>query len=250
MLFIIKKAAAPFLAPPGMFCILLIGSGCFLLFKARKKAGYFNLALGLLMWLFATVPASNILMSGLESGLKIPSDPKGDVIILLSGGTYADSADFTGIGAPAEESMIRLAGAARLYKKRGIPIIISGASVFKKTNSEASIIKRFLTDLGVPENRIILDDKSRDTRENAINSKAICDNYGFKSPLALTSAYHMKRSVLSFKKAGLEITPFPVNFKSCPDRTYIWTDYLPGGFGDASAALREYIGMLFYKIAY
>ena len=61
-------------------------------------------------------------------------------------------------------------------------------------------MKRFLTDLGVPDPMIIVEDKSRDTIENARYARQICERRGFVRPILVTSAYHLKRSVLSFSK--------------------------------------------------
>lgn len=131
-----------------------------------------------------------------------------------------------------------------------VPVIMSGGSVFKERKPEAPIVKRFLIDLGVPENRIFLEDKSRDTIENAKYTKKVLEKIKSKKPVLVTSAFHMRRSVMSFEKAGLQVVPFPANFKTWANRKYMWEDYLPGGFEGAYIALHEYLGLLFYKVAY
>lgn len=62
--------------------------------------------------------------------------------------------------------------------------------------------------------KIILEDKSRDTFENALYTKEICIRSGFKNSMLITSASHMSRAVLSFKKVGMDVMPFPANFKT------------------------------------
>jgi len=66
----------------------------------------------------------------------------------------------------------------------------------------------------------------------------------------VTSAYHLKRSVMSFEKVGLEVIPFPASFKTWPDKEYRWNAYLPGDFTKASIAIKEYLGLVFYQLVY
>ncbi|MFA5355006.1 MAG: YdcF family protein, partial [Thermodesulfovibrionales bacterium] len=143
--------------------------------------------------------------------------------------------------------------AARLHKKLHIPVIISSGQVFADIPSEAPVIRRILMDLDVPADKIILEVRSRDTWENALYSKEICEKQGFRHIILVTSAYHMKRSVLSFRKAGVTVIPFPAAFHTAAgDKDQRWPDYLPSvsAFLDSYAALHEYMGMLFYRRAY
>lgn len=236
--------------PPGIFIVLLVGFGIWFLFKKQWKAGMVNLSIGIFIWLLSISPVADTMIRGLESDFKIPENPRGDVIILLGGGAYDNAPDLTGVGAPSEEMLARLVAAVRLQKRLDVPVIISGGAVFKGRKPEAPIVKRFLADLGIPSGKIIIEDKSRDTIENAKYTKAICEKAGFRKPILVTSALHMRRSVMSFEKAGIKVVPVPANFRTWV-RKYGWEDYLPGsGSGSAAGAIKEYVGFLFYKFAY
>ena len=89
-----------------------------------------------------------------------------------------------------------------------------------------------------------------DTIENAKYTAEICKKIGYKKPLLVTSAYHMKRSVMSFEKAEMKVIPVPVQFKTWGKRKYGWEAFLPKGFENSHRALHEYLGLLFYKFAY
>ena len=119
----------------------------------------------------------------------------GDVIILLGGGVYDGVPDFSGIGRPSDRALPRVITAARLQKRLNLPVIVCGGAVFEKFTKEAPILKRFLTDLGVSEEKIILEDRSRDTHENAKFTAEICSKMGYKRPILVTSAFHLKRSI-------------------------------------------------------
>lgn len=248
-MFIFKKILTSFLMPPGIFIVLLVGFGIWFLLKKQWKAGMANLSIGIFIWLLSISPVADTMLRGLESDFKIPENPRGDVIILLGGGVYDKVPDLSGIGAPSEEMLTRLVGAVRLQKRLDVPVIISGGAVFKNRKPEAPIVKRFFVDLGIPSGQIIIEDKSRDTIENAKYTKAICEKNGFKKPILVTSASHMRRSLMSFEKAGMNVIPVPANFRTWV-RNYGWEDFLPKGFENSHRALHEYLGLLFYKFAY
>lgn len=251
-MFILKKILTPFLLPPGIFIVFLIYSGIRLLLKKQWNGGIVNFLAGIFIWTLSVSPVTDAIITGLESDFKIPENPQGDVIILLGGGSYTGTSDLSGIGSPTGDALGRIVTAARLQKRLNLPVIVSSGQVYKNKPSEAPIMKRFLIDLGVPSNKIMLEDKSRDTIENARYSRDICRKMGFKNPILVTSAYHMKRSILSFKKADIDVTPLPSDFKTWKDRKYGWEDYLPSvsALGDAGRAVHEYIGLLFYRLAY
>lgn len=248
--FILKKIITPFVLPPGIFVLLLLLSGYVFWRKKKLRAARLHIALGILLWTLTIVPVSDFMLGNLESGYSIPQKPRGDVIILLGGGVYEDAPDMTGTGTPSEPMLARVVTAIRLQKQLNVPVIISGGSVYEGRKSEAPIVRRFLIDLGVREDMIIVEGRSRDTIENARYSLEICNKAGYKNPILVTSAFHMKRSLMSFEKAGLKAAPFPAGFKTWNNKHYIWEDYLPHGLDGMAASLREYMGILFYKIAY
>ena len=249
-MFELKKILTHFLLPPGIFILLLVISVLWFVFKRNYKAATVNFVIVALMWFFSIAPVASFLLNGLESDLKVPENPSGDIIVLLGGGVYDNAPDMSGVGAPSEEMDARIITAVRLQKKLGIPVIISGGNASKGRKAEAPIVKRFLSDLGVPEGKLIIEDKSRDTIENAKNTKRICDKMKFRNAILVTSAFHMKRSVMSFEKVGMKVIPFPANFRTQPDNKYTWGSFLPNDFGGTATALHEYLGLLFYKFAY
>ena len=162
-MFMLKYALIPFILLPGAFITLLIISGIWFLFRKNLKAGVVNLIIGALMWSLSTSPASDAILGGLEHNFTVPKNPKGDVIIILGGGAHDGAPDLSGVGTPSEMMLFRVVTAVRLHKRLRIPIIVSGGTVFKHVKPEAPIVKRFLVDLGVPDNAIIMEDKSLGT---------------------------------------------------------------------------------------
>jgi uncharacterized SAM-binding protein YcdF (DUF218 family) len=175
----------------------------------------------------------------------------GDVVIMLGAGTYPGVADLSGEGFLNGEALERLLTAVRIQRRLQVPLLVSSGQVFPDMVSGAALARRILMDLGIAEEQILIEEKSRDTLENAVFSKAICDRLGFSRPLLVTSALHMKRAMLAFDRAGVAVTPVPAGFRVPVRPDYAWHDYLPqaSALNAVAAALHEYLGLWFYRLA-
>ena len=115
----------------------------------------------------------------------------------------------------------RLTDAVVLYK-RGIirKILISGGSgdLLIKEAAEADLTRPFLLDMGVRDTDILLENRSRNTHENAVLTKQLIDNQQLTEPklLLITSAFHMPRAFACFQKVGLQPHPFAAHFLAEP----------------------------------
>lgn len=105
---------------------------------------------------------------------------------------------------------MRVAAAAEyLMKNPGVRVIVCGGKLEKEQSlSEAQVMRDMLTDLGVQQDRIILEDKSKTTRENFRNALKIIENMGLEKPhtAMLSSDFHLLRASLLAKKCGLQVT--------------------------------------------
>lgn len=250
-LFVLKKAITPFILPPGIFILAIIIVALVLLYRNQLRLGVANLVLGVMLWAFSIAPTADFLMRGLEADVSIPQNPSGDVIILLGGGIIEGVPDLTGTAVPSPLMMGRIVTAVRLYQRLELPIIVSGGAMpADDPITEAPVVKRWLVDLGVPENRIIIEDRALDTAQNARLTTVICRQQGFSRPILITAAYHLKRAQMAFEAAGMRVTPFPAYYMGSRDRAYTWQHLLPlAGTLHASAnALHEYIGMVYYRV--
>lgn len=95
-------------------------------------------------------------------------------------------------------------------------IILTGGSgsINHPEEKEAAILKKYLQKLDIPDSLIIIENESKNTRENATNTKIILDSLKVKSKiLFVTSAFHMKRGIGCFNKVGVNnLRPY------CTDR--------------------------------
>jgi uncharacterized SAM-binding protein YcdF (DUF218 family) len=94
-------------------------------------------------------------------------------------------------------------------------ILITGGngSLLPDKFEEADWVKTQLKEFSVPDSCVLIENKSRNTIENAAFSKPMLEKAGLKPPyLLVTSAFHMRRSLGIFKKADIKVVPYPCNY--------------------------------------
>ncbi len=239
-MFLLKKVISYFILPPGLFVFIFLLIG--LLSGKRKFLRLLSLGSALTLYLISVEPVKDLLFYPLERGMKTPERLGGDVIVVLGGGVYNS-------GELKATSYKRLMGGYRVHLLTGLPLILSGGTATGLV-AEAEVMKRVLTELGVDENYILTDKRSRDTKENALQVKRICETLGCERVILVTSAFHMRRAVRMFKEAGLEVIPYPVDFKF--EGRYNLYSLFPkhSVFYDSVIAIREYLGLVFYRLVY
>ena len=102
-------------------------------------------------------------------------------------------------------------------------VVYSGGngSLISTVSTEALAAKRFLSDLGVDPARVTLEDRSRNTDENARFTAALVHPQPSQRWLLVTSAFHMPRSMGVFEKAGFNVIAFPVALSHAGRRTRV-----------------------------
>lgn len=243
-----RRFLASFLLPPGIFVLLFAVAGIWNLRKGRRLAAAVHLALGALLWFLSVAPGADLLVRGLEAPYEPVREPAGDVIVVLGGGIADRAPDLSGTGAPSDAMLARIVTAVRLQKRLGVPVIVSGGNAFDGKAAEAPIARRILIDLGVPADRVIPEERSRDTRENAAYTAEIARRAGYRDPVLVTSAFHMRRAAMEFRRAGLAATPCPAAFQTWAGKEYGPEEFLPDGafLHRSSAAIRERAALLVY----
>jgi uncharacterized SAM-binding protein YcdF (DUF218 family) len=150
----------------------------------------------------------------------------------------------------------RILNAAFLYKKGYAPVIICTGGkisfVYNFPGSEALCMASVLrNDCGVDSASIIIEDKAKDTHNHAPNVEKILLQRGLaKEIILVTSAMHMPRSVLVFKKRGYVVHPAPADYRE--DKAFPWRFFslFPNvdALGESTDALHEYYGLIAYWI--
>lgn len=188
-------------------------------------------------------------MRPLENKYRPLTKINGDVLVVLGGGATLDTPNLHSKGHLLPIAANRLLTCMQLYHQLRLPIILSGGQVYKTTGCEAIIARKILLDMGVPNNKIFIEDKSLNTTENARYIKKILNQYHFQQPILITSAFHLPRSIQQFNKVGIVVTPYPADYHTNVSQRFSFRKLVPSSeaLNEVSLALKEYIGLLVIK---
>lgn len=244
MLYLIKVLYS-FILPPGLFVLLFLVPA-FMLWRRERRTALFLLASAVFVYLASTSLVGGALVRGLESRYPQPAAVSGDVIVMLGGGATGDTPDLDGQGNLLGSASGRLLTAARLHKSTGLPIVVSGGQVFADSGNEAEIAKRQLMALGIPGEAVMTENRSLNTQQNAEYTAGVLAEHNLNKPVLVTSAFHMPRAALEFKKAGLNVVPYPTDYRVSANRPLTSASLTPayGSLEWTGTALKEYLGLI------
>lgn len=150
----------------------------------------------------------------------------------------------------------RVTHTIQLYKEGKIEkILISGGSgrILGEAEPEANRFRKVMVMMGIPEQDIIIENETRNTAESAIHVKKILDSSGFNGSdcLLITSAFHMRRSLACYRKAGVDLDNFTTDFYSYPRDYNVGTFIIPKieAFVSWHKLVKEWVGFAAYKVA-
>lgn len=144
---------------------------------------------------------------------------------------------------------------ALYHGKKVQKILLTGGSgsLMQRLPSEALYARELLRRAGIHDSDIIIESASRNTFENAVFSKKICDSLHLNGAnLLITSASHMPRAAACFKKAGFIFTTYPVHYLSRNSDSYELKDWLLPGtevLFHWEMLIKEWVGVLAYKLS-
>jgi uncharacterized SAM-binding protein YcdF (DUF218 family) len=196
-------------------------------------------------------PVGNVLMIPLEDRFPRWEATRGapDGIIVLGGAISPDvsaARDEVALNEAAERLTVAVELARRYPTARIVFSGGSGALIYDE-GAEAPFALRMLENLGIPRARILLEDRSRNTVENAIFSKALVQPKPGERWLLVTSAHHLPRAIGVFRKMGFPVEPYPVDWRTrgAPDALRPFAT-LGDGLRRSDTAVREWVGLAVY----
>lgn len=134
-------------------------------------------------------------------------------------------------------------------------ILISGGSgrLSGETEPEANKFLKAMVMMGVDSADIIIENETRNTYESAMAVKPMLDSLGYRDEdcLLITSAFHMRRSLACYRKAGVSLDYFTTDFYT-HSRDYTLDSFLipkPEAIMIWHKLVREWIGLVAYKVA-
>jgi uncharacterized SAM-binding protein YcdF (DUF218 family) len=237
------------LAEPLTQVLLLLLLGLLLRKKQRAIASLIFLVATLWLWLASSSLFANFLMAQLERDyppIAAQNLPEADVIVLLGGAVRgevsADTlADMSGVGD-------RLIFAVAAYKAGRAPAIVVTGGAKEGFVPEAKLMRDILVTLGVPSQAIVMEVRNRVTYDNTRFTRHTLAAMEAKSVLLVTSAFHMRRSLLVFEALDIEVIPAPTDFQVLKGEFSLW-HFLPNvkALQRTSWAMHEFAGYLYYS---
>jgi len=219
---------------------------------AKRKQLAFRAGVGLLLFFTNPFIIEKLLHAYETPPVQLAPSQKFNAGILLGGLVSYSPADRTGYFNNASDRFIQT---ALLYKQGHINNIIVAAGngyLTKNDFSEAAFIKEQLVKLGIPAEKIYTDGASRNTLQNAQNAKQIADANKITGPyLLISSAMHLPRAVLVFRKAGINASLYPCDFLSRGSGNNFLDDFLvpsPLALSRWENLIKELVGILTYKL--
>lgn len=147
----------------------------------------------------------------------------------------------------AAERLIEGAHLAHLHPEAKVLFTGGSADPWKPEARESSFAARALVEMGIDESRLIIEDKSRNTYENAVFSRELAPGHGEGNWILVTSALHMPRSAGAFRRAGWKVIPWPVNYLTGAGPEWANEDVLIERLYFLSRTLHELVGMGYYR---
>ena len=253
MFFTVSKIVWLFAAPSNLILLALV-SGAALAWFNRPRAGRAISGLGILGFIVCGPgPLGPLLTTLLEDRFQRPGADMAapDGIIVLGGAM--DEALFTARGAlvlgPSGTRMTEGMALARRFPDAKF-VFTGGGPYFTAGASEAAIARRLFEAQGLPAEKFIYEDRSRNTWENAIFTRDIVKPQPGERWLLVTSATHMPRSMGIFRNVGFNVTAWPAHYLTTGGvgaalRPNFETS---GGLQLVDVATKEWVGLVAYRL--
>ncbi len=251
MAFILSKALLFLIAPLNWVVVLLLYG----LLARNGRRRRLACASGALATVFFTNPfLGNAVLNLWEPAPMAISeiDAPFDVGIVLGGFARAQAAPRDRLHLSDDSD--RLIHALELYRRGKIRkiLISSGAgNVLGEKIDEASVTSAFLLRMGVPAGDVIIENRARNTHENALYTARLLEARMPEARcLLLTSAFHMRRALACFRKQDLEVTPFATDMSAQPLGFSPYDLILPNpmGFQSWGRLIKEWVGFAVYRM--
>jgi uncharacterized SAM-binding protein YcdF (DUF218 family) len=198
-----------------------------------------------------TLPAVGYLLAGSLEWQYAPLDRRpenADAIVVLGGGIHPP--DGPRFHAELDhDTLYRCLRAAEMYRQgRPCPVLVSGGKNPADPGPAcAHLMRDFLLQLGVPPTDVLVEDWSRTTFENAVESRKVLEAHGLGKVVLVTDATHLGRAVSCFHKQGVDVVPCGCQYRATPANGSRY-NFVPSPVAvrDCQRAFHEWVGLAWY----
>ena len=253
MFFILSKALGFFSWSSNIFMAIGLAGLVLLCTRWTRLASWLIVTSLVLLAIAGYSPLANLLLLPLEDRFPQWDASRGppDGIVVL-GGVISPEVSVARNSIAIDETAERItftAELARRYPKARIVVSGGSAALIFDGAVEAPFGKRELEALGVSAERIAVEERSRNTIENAEFARRVADPKAGERWLLVTSAYHMPRAMAAFRLAGFPVESCPVDWRTRGEidlgRPF---GLLSDGLHRTDTAFHEWLGLLAYRL--
>jgi uncharacterized SAM-binding protein YcdF (DUF218 family) len=251
MFYYLSKIAWLFLQPLSLTAIL-IGLGVIALLLAWRRIATTAILLAFLVLFFsAWTTLGALLLQPLEDRFARPADIPANVAgIIVLGGGFEGAVNAARGGYEMNSAGDRFVETAVLARRLpGAKVVVTGGSgaLLLTGEPDGDIAPRLLEALGVARDRMVLENRSRNTYENARFTLDLLQPDSGQNWLLVTSAFHMPRSMALFRKAGFEVIAWPVDYRTAgTEGPGLARDNAIDSLENTTLAIREWLGLAAY----
>lgn len=247
MFFILSKTVSYLFLPGTIIGLLWLAFFIFKKWKHRKYLSYIGFALFII---FTNDFFANYLLSKYQTPVKVLNKQQHFTYgILLTGMTNTlklpkDRVYF-------HQNGDRMLQTLKLFYEGKIDTLIiagGGATALRKDLQEARVLKSYLASINFPLEKVIIEDKSRNTYESAIFLKELITD---RKVLLISSASHLPRASGVFKKQGFDVVAYPTTYFTSDNMIYAPNRFIPSAdaFFKWHILFKEWMGLAAYKVA-
>lgn len=240
--------------PLSLVFVLLVISFLFAAAGFRRLYRFLSGLAATLLFLTLFTSTGAVLLQGLENRIQKPASlPAGLSCIIILGGAFENEVVAKRGGIELNQAADRFVEGLKLAQSHpAARILVSGGDgSFSGTyDGDAQTSETFFSTFGIAPERLIREDQSRTTFENAANTKELLEENGLSNCALITSAFHMPRSVGLFRKLGIAVTPWPVDYRTSGDAA-LGPDFSQPSLNAqlTTTAMREWTGLAAYFIS-
>lgn len=169
-------------------------------------------------------------------------------VVVLAGGMSGGYSDFPTIQRLSDSSKNRALAAVGVVQTGGLLFIAGGTAPNRRSDTEADAIEALINPFLPKGVTVIKETNSENTHQNARNLQRVFEERKLSKDIVLvTSAYHMRRAMASFRKHGFEVCSFGVDPRQHLEvpRTALWPQV--SALQKTKIAVHEWIGWLYYR---
>ncbi len=250
--FFASKLVWALISPDSLIVILGVGAWVTLRFGWQRLSRQLLSLCGLLLLVIGCLPVGEWLISPLENrfaaNVALPAQVEGIIVLggFLNPG-MSSAWNQAELGSAADR-LTAFQYLAQLYPDAQLVFSGGSGSITGQEFKEAEAAQYLMEQLGMTSRAIVFESESRNTAENAINSKQLISPIAGANWILVTSAFHMPRAVGVFCSQEWPVHPYPVDHYSFKGDLLRLNFEFAVNLSVLREAMREWVGLVAYRL--